>query len=520
MKQTIVVFSDLHYHQEQKAVIPKRRRDLGPLLARRLVERCNRRLRPDLVLFLGDCLDEPQGERAPELLRELRACLDRLKCPWFALPGNHDPAPDAFYAVMPRPPPSQDLAGLRLLVFDRDGQDARWQATRSDDELARLRAARADGFRGRVVAAQHVNVMPSATGHQVAFNYLNADAIGAAATAAGVDLCIGGHAHVDTDLRVAGGVSYLGVPALCEAPFAYTVVTLDDSGISRRVEPLALPPELALIDTHSHSQFAYCSEDMHLARNAGVAALFGLRGLVVTEHSGQLYFPAERFWGGAFCEDGMAGARPADNRANAYFAGFVAATGELPLWPGLEVDVDYAGKPIMSLADRTRATVRLGAVHYLKAMHQPPETRQEAAFAEFRARTTALCRSGIHVLAHPDRVLRAAKLTLPPDFDEWLVKLLRDTRVAAELNFHHSPPTPAFVQRCLESKVRLALGSDAHGLWELGELSHHLALLAEVGVTRELGGVLWQPPAPDLGTGTIIFTALPPPPATPKPAKP
>ena len=67
--------------------------------------------------------------------------------------------------------------------------------------------------------------------------------------------------------------------------------------------------------------------------------------------------------------------------------------------------------------------------------------------------------------------------------------------MAAELNFHSNEPPPDFVRMCLEAGVRLALGSDAHNLYEVGEFAPHLALLRECGYDGDLGAVLWSAPS-------------------------
>src|SRR5690606_29224465 len=96
---------------------------------------------------------------ALEDLAVLRGTLDELDCPWVIIPGNHDPEPDRFYQVMPRPADVMDFGSVRILPF-LDPEEPGWHARRTEAELARTRAARHDGFAGTVIAIQHVPAGP------------------------------------------------------------------------------------------------------------------------------------------------------------------------------------------------------------------------------------------------------------------------------------------------------------------------------------------------------------------------
>jgi histidinol phosphatase-like PHP family hydrolase len=164
---------------------------------------------------------------------------------------------------------------------------------------------------------------------------------------------------------------------------------------------------------------------------------------------------------------------------------------------GLEVDVDFRLRPVVTAEHAAAVDLRLGAIHYLP--HGGDKTTPadpDAVRHEFCAATEALCRSGIRVLAHPFRIFGWSKLQVPPDLYGWLPRLLRSTGVAAEINYHLNVPAQEFLRNCLEQGVRLALGSDAHALCAVGEFYPHLRTLQALGVPRsDLPRVLWQPPA-------------------------
>jgi histidinol phosphatase-like PHP family hydrolase len=491
---TIAVISDLHY--ASSCPIATRQGEWAAVLLLRAVHRLNRYIKPDLVLLLGDCIDDPDGADARELLQELRQIMDLLTCPWLAIPGNHDPVPDAFYEIFPRPAETVNTAGVRVLTFC-DPEAPGYNATRTDNDLARMRAARSDGFAGPVIAAQHVALCPAHLQRILAYTYTNLDAALDAAATGGVNLCVGGHSHTNTGVIRRGSTAFLAVDALCEAPFGYTLVTIDDgpdsdhsSRITSRNESLSMPAEYELVDCHSHTQFAYCSEDVHTTRSPQLAEIMGLRALALTEHSAHLYYPVEEYYSGHAVEGDATDSAPAQRRIADYFAATDALRSDR-LLVGLEIDADYNGGLVLLDADAARLQIKVGAVHFLH------ERRQEAidptAFAaEFQHVTERLCRTGIDVLAHPFRIFRISKLTPPPALFEWLARHLKSCGVAAEINFHINEPHAEFVRLCVEMGVPLTFGSDAHNLYEVGEFYPHLALLRRIGVTGNPSSVLWD----------------------------
>ena len=74
-----------------------------------------------------------------------------------------------------------------------------------------------------------------------------------------------------------------------------------------------------------------------------------------------------------------------------------------------------------------------------------------------------------------------------------VAEMLAGRAIAAEVNYHTNSPDPRFVEACLARGVKIALGTDAHALWEVGELAPHLAVLREAGVRdTDWGTVLYR----------------------------
>ena len=265
---TIAILTDIHYGD--KTTMSQRRSDIADVLLLRAVHRLNRLIKPDVTVILGDLLDDGAAPVAPERLAELRGILDKLHCPFIVIPGNHDGDVSMFYEVVDRPTEIVDLAGVRFLPFI-DPEAPGYNATREVFELERFQRARAD-FAGPIVALQHVCLVPPGRA-AVPYNYTNALDIIDAMADAGVALSISGHHHAGAPLVRNATTSFVTAPALCEAPFALTTVTLargavapPSDAVSVTRHQLAMPVELGLIDRHVHTE---CADHLQLLSDIG-----------------------------------------------------------------------------------------------------------------------------------------------------------------------------------------------------------------------------------------------------------
>ncbi len=485
MKCRIAVISDIHYCCTPP-ILAARKGQWGAVLLRRTVERLNRYIQPDATVVLGDVVDHPHAADAPALLLEARQVLDRLDAPWLALPGNHDPAEAAFYDVFEHVD-HLDVNGVRLVSFV-DPEEPGYNASRSDEQLRRM-AAVAAGHAGPLVALQHVPV--DEPEGEACYGYTNCAAVSAAMRANGYTLAVSGHYHAGVGLRHTNGIATLVVPALCEAPLSFAIVTIDDDDIEVEVLAHQLPASLRLKDFHSHTQFAYCGEDVTMAQSSELTAVMGLEQLAFTEHSGQLYYNRSTYGSGLVGENGIGGTIGRAERMADYWQSAAPFRNEA-VFAGLEVDADFAGNPVAETADLERADIVVGAVHWLQELRRPQPDAARAA-AEFLRTVDQLCRHGVAVLAHPFRVFRRAGMPTPAALFAPTVALLREHGVAAEINFHTNEPPPQFFADCIAAGIRISFGSDAHALYEVGEFHPHLALLEEIGCAGDLSAILLPP---------------------------
>jgi hypothetical protein len=242
MPLTIAVLSDLHLSEAPNPQCPTRRGEFAEVLLLRAVHRLDRFLKPDVVVLLGDVVDQGEQPQAEALLRQVRGVMDKLSCPYVALPGNHDGSPERFARVFGEPADWLDVKGFRLVPFV-DPEEPGYNASRRLEDLGRLKAAR-QGFGGPLVCLQHVPVFPEGR-TPCPYNYTNSAAVLSAMTQAGVVLSVSGHYHPGEGPVEHGGVTLLAAPALCEHPFQYSWVQVEDDGrVAAETHQLSVPEEL------------------------------------------------------------------------------------------------------------------------------------------------------------------------------------------------------------------------------------------------------------------------------------
>jgi len=482
MKIKIAVISDTHFSSTPGIAIPSRKREFGDILLNRAIHRINRFIKPDITLLLGDLVDDAQKQD----LEVVKKITDRLKCPKLVIPGNHDGNHTDFFNVFPKLPDYLDIGEYRFVPFcDEDAPD--YNATRSERDLERMKRVR-QGYNGLIIIIQHVPLFPPDK-HECPYNLTNVEIALQIMKEANIQWVIAGHYHSGFQLQD-GQLFSVATPALCEKPFRFLEININDQKTQVTEHQLSMPAELHLSDLHIHSHFAYCNENMDFQKALELAQLFNLSKISFTEHSSHLYFNRENC-GGAYLQRGLKGTQELiSSKISEYYAEakvFVADN----VFLGLEVDSDFNGEPVLFDEDRSKFDLFLGAMHHL-----PPESLKDIHLAA-KAFLTILEKfldRGMQILAHPFRVFRRRHLPTPEYLFPDVVRLLKKHNVAAELNFHTNEPPLKFVEMCLEEGVKFAFGSDAHNLYEVGEFYPNLRLLQEAGYSGNFGDILYQFP--------------------------
>ena len=245
MATRIGLISDLHYRNVVPGTAKNPRREsrkAGELLRRSLEEMG--RFRVDALVCAGDCVDD---ETQPGVLEDVAALGGMLLDSGLrvvVVPGNHDPAPETFYAALPdslRPPRLQRVGECDVLTFGEDvSTEGTEQALRSEMAMREMEAVL--GEPGPVtLVVQHYVVFPDHVGPGYNHTYQNAAELrGVMERSRRTIISVSGHYHRGFPLAEHNGVHYLTARALCEAPYPYYVLEIDGEGV--RVEEGTLGP--------------------------------------------------------------------------------------------------------------------------------------------------------------------------------------------------------------------------------------------------------------------------------------
>ena len=158
---------------------------------------------------------------------------------------------------------------------------------------------------------------------------------------------------------------------------------------------------------------------------------------------------------------------------------------------GFEADCRADGTLLLELDERP--DILLGSVHQMSSARwrlEGAEPMTAAIADEFLALNESLANNGVDIIAHPFRILTG--ITGVEALFDPMVELLRRKAVAAEINFHLNDPPAEFFAACIARGVRVALGSDAHEHWELGDFIPHLEFLSQLGFAGHLPDITYQ----------------------------
>lgn len=471
MSIKIAVATDLHYARAKNAALPERAGEIADILLHRFLKMLELVEHPDAVIFGGDLVDAADSE----LLAVLADKINRLSIPYLVIRGNHDPAD--FYRHFPEVSDMITVNHVRLVAFD-DEERPGYNAYRNSREMAKFDRARQD-FDGLIVAAQHVPLSPQ----NLPYNYTNGDEIFEKMREVGCVLSISGHLHAGAETCSYCGTTFVTVPALCESPFRYAVIELgDDGAVKYEIKAFRLPEYFEWIDRHTHSKFAYCSENMDFARQNDLFDKFNLAYAGLAEHSGQMYFRKDDYWNYATWYS-QSFDYPDQIRRLSEFCAYFDRHADRRFLKGLEVDIDCHGK--LLLAEDVKQfdfAFFLGAIHFV-----PDYEDKQKVVDEFLFLLDALGKNGIKYVAHPLRMLRKRQIEPRPYFPQ-IIKIFQEYGMAAEINFHKNMPEPEFVGYALRHGVKLFLGTDSHNIGNFGFLQPHINLLGQIynGDLREI----------------------------------
>ncbi len=218
----IAIITDLHYSLTKNTACPTRTGEKACELLDNALSRLDE-ICPDILLVGGDLVNDSKNV---ELLDAIAAILAKSPCPFIAIPGNHDPAPEIFYQHIPQPPKFLDIKGIRILPFPDDEQTEGYNARRSAESLERQKRLSSGPL--PCVSFQHVPLYPKDTVNSP-YHYDNVDEI-YANCGPNMVLAISGHDHCGRMPSFRPPFPSIIVPALCEKNYPFAIIELDEKG--------------------------------------------------------------------------------------------------------------------------------------------------------------------------------------------------------------------------------------------------------------------------------------------------
>ncbi|MEI8243015.1 MAG: metallophosphoesterase [bacterium] len=492
----ILVIADPHFAgaANRACPLPDRHARLSRILLRKALWRMKHLgIKPDLIVLLGDLVDDAAAPGAPEDLQALADEVQKSGIRTLALPGNHDGDPAQVARIFGCAPGMHRIGDTVFLVFHEEHVAGELYRRPADQIGLPARAAAA--FPGLpIVALQHHPHDPVIQ-RSYPYHLVNRAEVMASYREAGVCLSLSGHFHAGQAAHAVDGVTYVTAPALCEAPFRFLRVRLQ--GRHAQVEEHALRLDVpGVSDNHCHTELAYCSTTATMADGIRLSRALGVETLCFTEHSFQLYFEREEAWSFDWQRDParkQAVWATAERGRMAAYRRLVEGFRSDRVRAGLEVELCADGSLLLAPQDAAGWDLLVGAIHEI-----PDVTKGVTPLAEveslFLRDVRRLLAHPIDVLAHPFRYFARCGLPKPAHLYPAVADLLAARGVAAEINFHTNQPEPDFFRHCLERGVKISLASDAHELAEFGEFSPHLRVLAEAGATSaDIPRILLRP---------------------------
>ncbi|MBN1348501.1 metallophosphoesterase [candidate division KSB1 bacterium] len=494
-KLDILVLSDLHYIDKASHTgsIGKRNSFLGPLLIQKALQRlAYQNIRLDLMVILGDVVDNGDADGAEIDLAGVAHTAQDSGLPILALPGNHDGDAERFARIFGCHPGLHEINGYGLVLF-HDSYAPDDTAARQHTELAQLKKIHAARPDLPLIALQHNPIHPHIES-DYPYMLANADQVRTIYNESIVILSLSGHYHRGQPPHRVGNTMFYAAPAACEAPFIFSHVQVDGNDIRIHEHKLQMDVP-GLTDVHCHTEYAYCGTTVTAEKDIRIAESMGIGKMYIVEHTFQLYFNQEDAWSYRWQTDqNMAKAGMTLNQGRmSQFKRFIRQFKSDYVGLGFEVDLCEDGSLLLADADRDGWDILLGAIHNIPGCAKG-KTSQQRAEVLFLKETERLLEHPIQVLAHPFRFFRRMALAAPIHLYGTVAEMLARSGIAAEINFHTNEPDPRFIEECISRGVKIALGSDSHDLKEVGEFYPHLKVLERAGVTEtELLKVLFRP---------------------------
>jgi predicted MPP superfamily phosphohydrolase len=235
MSLNMLVLTDIHYVgvADHVCSIEKRKTKQALELIQRVFQSLDKD-QIDLVLLLGDLVDNGLAPGAEADMMTLKTELDKLGKPLIAVPGNHDVSPEKVFSIFEDFPGLHNIKGYQIISFaDKYADDDSCER----DTLDMDKAFEKIDPNLPIIALQHNPVYPEIES-SYPYNLKNMEYVMEYYSEKNVILSISGHLHKGIEPMTNEGVGYFVCPALCEEPFYYTIISLKENDYEISVKHL------------------------------------------------------------------------------------------------------------------------------------------------------------------------------------------------------------------------------------------------------------------------------------------
>jgi len=476
----ILCISDLHFVSKESYVsIPERKCNFGLEFLERVLRREYGNF--DLIVVCGDFVDDGNLDSAENDFLKIKNLIEKTGISHIFVRGNHDIEMNKFLKISGKVSTLLEYGEYIFYPFHDNYKDND-RCYRKKEEIEKFINFCKLKKNKKIITLQHNTVYPEIK-EEYPYNIENKNEILKAYEENNVILSISGHFHRSIEEKKYKGMYFLTLPAMCENPFSYYIIELDEKTKFYK-KALFIKHQFPLIDFHCHTEFAYCGKNVDSEKNIERAKLFGIDGIVLTEHSAQLYLSSDDYWHYKFLDgiDILYRTRKEKKDRMGEFKKKILPLKNGYVKVGMEVESDKNGNITLLPEDREGIDYLLGAVHSIPCEYMVSKEKVKKGFLKF---TEFLCKNSIDILAHPLRFFIRNKMEVPKGIYDDVIKILKRYNVAAELNFHTNTPDPLFFEKCVENGIKISLGSDSHSLVEVGEFSKHIELLKEINAATD-----------------------------------
>ena len=270
---TILAMTDLHYLRRLREDQPEPSRVYRLALewtVRAIREAC-RVSAPDVIVILGDLLEDGASPGAESDAAELAAAVREAGLPVIVAPGNHDMEAARLLRLFGDRAGAHRIKGYLLYSF-ADPYAADNTCTRPRESIEQFLD---EPSSGPVIAIQHSPIYPSVDSSEYPYMPANVPEIMESYRRKNVLLSLSGHFHAGQAPAQKDGTTYLTCASLVDAAVS---VPPDPGAGARgadRAPATSIRAGAELTDGHVHTHFGYCAVDVHPCRCASGSSCSG-----------------------------------------------------------------------------------------------------------------------------------------------------------------------------------------------------------------------------------------------------